>query len=493
MRHEDQRAAVVDQCVEQHFLGIQIKVVRRFVEQQRVRRPQQHARHREARAFASRQHLHLLENVVAREQEPAEDVPDHRHHVHRRAGRQRVVHGRIRVHARRLVLREVLHDQVVTGDILARVWQLLAREHAHQRRLAGAVVADQRDAVAALDVQVQVGEDHELTVGLVHVLQLEHRAAALLAHGEVEADLLPLGRHFDRHHFLEHLDAALHLRSLRRLVAEPIDEHLDAPHFLVLLALRLAHRLDARVMREEVVAVVADVVGQRAQREVGDAGDDGIEEEAIVRDEDDGMRVGVQVLLEPVARLEVEVVGRFVEEQQVRLLQQQLGERDAHLPAAREGFGLALEVAAREAEALQDGRGLQLDRIAVTEAEAILEVAVAAEHRSVFRLGDGRVAQAVLEDVHLRLHREQIGEGAARFFEHRLAGVVEAVLRQVADRQRRRLEDRAGVRLVEAGHHLQQRGLAGAVGSAEADALAHRDLPRHMVEQDATAEGLGEV
>ena len=69
----------------------------------------------------------------------------------------------------------------------------------------------------------------------------------------------------------------------------------------------------------------------------------------------------------------------------------------------------------------------------------------------------------------------------------------QAVLRQVADGQRGRLEDRARVGLVEPGHHLQQRGLAGAVRTAQADALAIRDLPRDVVEEDAIAEGLGEV
>ena len=64
-----------------------------------------------------------------------------------------------------------------------------------------------------------------------------------------------------------------------------------------------------------------------------------------MRDEDDGVRIGVQVLLEPVARLEIEMVGRLVEQQQVRLAEQQLGQRDPHLPAAGERLGRPLEVA----------------------------------------------------------------------------------------------------------------------------------------------------
>ena len=70
--------------------------------------------------------------------------------------------------------------------------------------------------------------------------------------------------------------------------------------------------------------------------------------------------------------------------------------------------------------------------------------------------------------------------------------VAEAVLRQVADRQPGGLEDRAGVGLVEPGQHLEQRGLAGAVRAAQADALAVVDLPADGVEQDAVAERFGE-
>ena len=48
--------------------------------------------------------------------------------------------------------------------------------------------------------------------------------------------------------------------------------------------------------------------------------------------------------------------------------------------------------------------------------------------------------------------------------------------------------DLALVRLVEAGEHAQQRRLAGAVGTAQADAIAIADLPRDVIEQHAIGE-----
>ena len=59
----------------------------------------------------------------------------------------------------------------------------------------------------------------------------------------------------------------------------------------------------------------------------------------------------------------------------------------------------------------------------------------------------------------------------------------EAVLRQVAERQRIRLLDDAGVGLVEAREHLEQRRLAGPVRAAQADAVAVADLPGDVLEK----------
>ena len=185
-------------------------------------------------------------------------------------------------------------------------------------------------------------EDDVVAVGLVDVLQFEDHPAALHRGREREVDALALGRDLDRDDLLEHLDPALHLRGLGRLVAEPVDEHLHPRQLFVLLALRLAHAFELRLALGEVVAVVARVVVQRPQVHLGDPRDDRVEEVAVVRHEDDRERVVVEVLLQPVAGLEVEVVGRLVEQQQVRPAEQQLGQRDAHLPAAGERLAGAL-------------------------------------------------------------------------------------------------------------------------------------------------------
>ena len=84
-------------------------------------------------------------------------------------------------------------------------------------------------------------------------------------------------------------------------------------------------------------------------------------------------------------------------------------------------------------------------------------------------------------------------EGEARFVFDAAAAVRQAILRQVTECQRVGLLDETGIRLVETGEHLQQRGLAGAVGAAQADAVAVADLPGDVLEQRLFAEGFRNV
>ena len=53
VRHEDHRALEVAERVDQHVLRREIEMVGRLVEDQEVRRIEQHARHHEARLLAA--------------------------------------------------------------------------------------------------------------------------------------------------------------------------------------------------------------------------------------------------------------------------------------------------------------------------------------------------------------------------------------------------------------------------------------------------------
>jgi len=79
---------------------------------------------------------------------------------------------------------------------------------------------------------------------------------------------------------------------------------------------------------------VPEVEHQLAVLDVEDVRRHRIEDLAVVADDDESAPPALQIRLEPQRRLEVEMVGRLVEQQQVGLGEQRRGKRDAHAPAA---------------------------------------------------------------------------------------------------------------------------------------------------------------
>ena len=84
---------------------------------------------------------------------------------------------------------------------------------------------------------------------------------------------------------VEHLDPALHLARLGRLVAEALDEALDLGHALGLVArARLEQRVPGLALDEKVV-VVAGVDGDAAADQLRDRRDHAVQEVPVVGDD----------------------------------------------------------------------------------------------------------------------------------------------------------------------------------------------------------------
>ncbi len=82
------------------------------------------------------------------------------------------------------------------------------------------------------------------------------------------------------------------------------------------------------------VVVAAGVGDDRLVVDVGDVRADVVQEMPIVRDDDQRAVVAAEELLEPVDRVEVEVVGRLVEQQRLGMAEERLRQQHAHLLSA---------------------------------------------------------------------------------------------------------------------------------------------------------------
>ena len=281
----------------------------------------------------------------------------------------------------------------------------------------------------------------------------------------------------------------LRLLGLVLLVTEPLDEALE-PHDVGLgardLLLRMHHprRLLAPpgVPRAGEERPAAGLDLERRRRH-------GLEEPAVVRDEDHGRVERGELPLEPFEIRDVEMVRRLVEEKQVGVAAERAGERGARQLAARERAQRPVEIVLREAEPAHDRGRVIAPAVAAGVLEPRLRLGVAVERR----LRVISLRHLAFEAAQLVLERDEI----ARAGEHVLAQRQLLLERRalVVQRDTRPLGEGelAAVLLGLAGEDPEQRRLAGAVRAGERDAVAPLDRERDSVEQNRAGELLAEV
>ena len=184
-----------------------------------------------------------------------------------------------------------------------------------------------------------------------------------------------------------------------------------------------------------------------------DVGGEPVEEHAVVRNDHGAAGEILQRILKRAKRLGVEIVGRFVEQDDIAALFQKLRHMYAVALTARQRTHLLLLVAALEVE----GRAVGA-RIHVMPAQ-LDDVAAAGDF-----LPDGLVA---IERV--------------------------AALVDMAESDRFADTDFAAVRPLLPGDHAKQRRLAGAIGADHADNAAGRQLEIEIVDQQFVAISLAQI
>ena len=177
-------------------------------------------------------------------------------------------------------------------------------------------------------------------------------------------------------------------------------------------------------------------------------------------DQQDRCGVGTQEVFQPQHGFQIEVVARFVEQQQVRLGKQQRGESDAHAPAAGKAFQRAVLGFLVKAQAGQDARGAGRGGMGVDRDQPFVHFGQPVAIGAAFAF---------------RHQRGALGIGRQHGFEGR--GVpAGGFLRDIAKPAAAGHGDAAAVRLQHAGNDADERGLARAVAADQADPPARRQL-----------------
>jgi len=279
----------------------------------------------------------------------------------------------------------------------------------------------------------------------------------------------------DALHALERLDAALRLLGLARRGAKALDERLHMPDLALLACVErgLLGEFRRAVVLEGGVVAAIDL--SLALFDVEDAVDDAVEELAIVRDQQQRARILAQPGLEPQDGVQVQVIGRFVEQQQVRTAHQRLRHVQPHAPAARERPHRPRLIGRDEAKTMHELRGAAA-RVVTTRGGV-----------SRVEIGEPRTVVVALLDLgNSALDRTQLGVAVQHEIQRRLVGGFE-FLRHMRDREVAGHLEMSGVGRELAAHQRHQAGLAAAVLAGDADLFAAKQAERRVGKEDARA------
>ncbi len=459
----DDRAVETLNGVFEHILRGHVQVVGGLVEDEQVDGFEEEANHGQTAPFAARKHLDGLVGSFAAEHERTQYVADLGADVAHGHAVDGVEHREVLVEELGLVLGKISDFDPIAHLQFAVVGDL-SHDALDERRLALAVASHEGHFLAALDGQFDVVED-DVVVSLAHIVADDGIVARAGSRRELEVqvrvvDLLD----FDGHDFLELLDAALHLHGLGGLVAEALDKGYGVLNELLLVVVGAALLLDAFGVEDDILRVVDVVVVDAAARDFDGPGGDAVEEGSVVADEQQCVLAVEQEALQPLYRLDVEVVGRLVEEQDVGFAQQDFGEFDAHAPTAGELACRAVEVLGFEAEARQRAFDFGVAVRVARHGQLLVEVRHFLDEVAVLLAFVVRAfGQLLVEALHVLLQSDGVGKGLFGLLPYGHAIGEHHHLGQVADGEVLGLVHTAAGRLLQAGYDFEHCALAGAV------------------------------
>ena len=280
---------------------------------------------------------------------------------------------------------------------------------------------------------------------------------------------------------LHFLAARLHLAG-PRTGGEAGDEVVQLRDlFLALLVLGFDGRPRLRLRHDHVV-VAARIRDDRLVVDVGDVSADVIQEVAVVRDDDERAVVAVEEFLDPVDRVQVQVVRRFVEQQRRRVAEERLRQQHPHFLSALQLRHCLPVQRVRDIEPLQEDRRVAFGGISVFLADDALELAEAHAVR-VGHVRAGVEHVAFLERLPEALVAHDHGVDDAE--------LVEGIVVLAQDAQLRWPSDRSTLGRLFAGQQLHQGGLTRPVGPREPVTPARGERRGHVLEEHLRAEPHG--
>ena len=282
MGDEEHSTIVLFQGLQKYILGVDVQVVCGLVQHQQVGRMQQHLQERYPVLLAAAQHRDRLVDIVAPEQESAQQVP----HLGDKVGGGCILHllknSFIIIQRGLEILGEILYLHI--GAVADRAGKVLVHPgyDAHKGGLTCPVLSYKHNLLAPVCKEIQVVYDMVVAIGLAHVGKNKHIVAGMGRSREGEMHLLKTFGYLDTGQGLKVLDPALDLLCLGGLVAEPADEEFNPGYLLLLLLVAVDKRFKLLAPPLLVLGVVALVPVHPAVKKLVYFVYCGVQERAVV-------------------------------------------------------------------------------------------------------------------------------------------------------------------------------------------------------------------
>ena len=291
VRDQHQAALVSGEGARQRVTHLEIEVIGGLVQQQQVRSSADDHRQRQARALAAGEGADRRVRHRAAEVEVAEVAAQLEFACRGFEVREVLQRGFVGPQLLELVLGEIAGHEAITLDPSPVQGRQLAGDRLDQRGLASTVRAQQSESRPRRQGELDALEHGAVRIAERRVLECEERRGGPRRGRELEVERRVHVRRGDPLQAVERLEPALRLAGLGRLGAEALDELRDVRDFPALL---LEQRLLAREPRGALFLerrVIAGVEGEPQALDVRHVRDAGVEEVAVVGDEQQGAAI----------------------------------------------------------------------------------------------------------------------------------------------------------------------------------------------------------
>ena len=318
-------------------------------------------------------------------------------------------------------------------------------------------------------VNVDVVHQQHVAVALAKASCLDDDVAKAWTRGNVDLDLLDFLSSLFFEQVLVRIQARLALGLPRaRRHANPVELSRERP---LTLGFGLLLDLETLLLLLEPGRVVAFPRNAGSAVELENPASDVVEKVAIVCHRHDGAGVVLEKALEPGDRFRIEMVRRFVEEQQVRRLEQQPAERNPAPFAARQ-LG---DVSVRRRQPQRIHREFQprIEVPPVRRFDSVLDLALLLQDL-VHLLGRQLLAELRIDLVVARQERLDLGDTFLDVTEHGLGRIESRFLRQEPDADAIGRPGLTNELLVFARHDPQECALPSAIEPEDANLRARK-------------------